>query len=734
MNKLATALLALLLAGCGGDGQLTDDDDATTPAASPSLTLLPATATLDPTTVGGTATLDLILTSDADFEVHYQLQLTPLDVPMTLNQPVDTELVLLAGAEVTITVSWTPDDVGIDQATVTALAITAGVTSAAATVSGEATGVDTDGDGVVDGDDCAPEDPDVYPGAPELCDGVDNDCDAALPVDELDDDSDGQRPCEGDCDDADDAVFDGAPELCDGTDNDCDAVVPADEQDTDADGQRPCEGDCDDTDPDRFDGNSEVCDGKDNDCSGGADFDAAGEVDADSDGSLSCDDCDDADPANFPGNPEVCDGADNDCSGGADFDAAGEVDADSDGVLSCADCDDADGANYPGGAEVCGDGIDNDCLGGDLDCGAVDGDGDGWTPDGGDCDDSDATVYPGAPEVPDGIDNDCDGVIDSPGAWSLVSLSGDPLPELVGAAAAWDPINGRILVVGGQGFHELYAEVWAIDPDTATVTELTGGGAPPSPRRDHAVAVDEAGQRLLLFGGQTWYGLDGGVYALDLSVADGSWSLLAPAGPAPAPRTGHVAALDAAGDRLLVVGGQGFHEVYGDVVALDFASDPDGTWSALSPTGPAPGARVGASAAWDEATGTLYVGGGLGFHELYEDLLALDISSGDGAWSALAPTGGVPDGVVDGSWAWDPGLSRLLQVGGQGFHDLLLDPQSVEFAASAGGAWMGLAPIGGPPEPRRDAAVVWVPDDDALWMIGGQGYHEVFEEAWKLEF
>jgi hypothetical protein len=30
----------------------------------------------------------------------------------------------------------------------------------------------------------------------------------------------------------------------------------------------------------------------------------------------------------------------------------------------------------------------------------------------GDCDDADATTYPGAPELPDGIDNDCNGIID----------------------------------------------------------------------------------------------------------------------------------------------------------------------------------------------------------------------------------------------------------------------------------------------------------------------------------
>ena len=44
---------------------------------------------------------------------------------------------------------------------------------------------------------------------------------------------------------------------------------------------------------------------------------------------------------------------------------------------------------------------------------SIDNDGDGMSEDDGDCDDTDASVYLGADEICDGLDNDCDGVVDN---------------------------------------------------------------------------------------------------------------------------------------------------------------------------------------------------------------------------------------------------------------------------------------------------------------------------------
>jgi hypothetical protein len=134
--------------------------------------------------------------------------------------------------------------------------------------------------------------------------------------------------------------------------------------------------------------------------------------DRDEDGFTSCGgDCDDDREDIRPGSPELPDSVDQDCDGEVD-EGTTNTDDDHDGFAEArGDCNDANDAVHPDATELIGNGIDDDCDG-VVDIAGADLDGDGYSTGGGDCDDGDADIHPGATEGANDVDDDCDGTKD----------------------------------------------------------------------------------------------------------------------------------------------------------------------------------------------------------------------------------------------------------------------------------------------------------------------------------
>jgi hypothetical protein len=236
-----------------------------------------------------------------------------------------------------------------------------------------------------------------------------------------------------------------------------------------------------------------------------------------------------------------------------------------------------------------------------------------------------------------------------PDAGPMCPTEGSAQPDPRGdSAGAVDPATGYLWVFGGDTGPTANCrttpvhrdDTWRYDPVCDRWTRVEAAG--PSPRARMAYALDGRRRRLFVFGGRFRAGTTGNythlrdLWALDL--ATGAWRAVeAPDGPSA--RSNAAMAWDAAGDRLVLFGGNNNPSGLSftplrDTWVFDLAAE---TWQRVDAQGPS-GRLFHAAVVAD---GALWVYGGGGANAFVGpfmgDLWRLDLASR--VWSEVSVTG-----------------------------------------------------------------------------------------------
>ncbi|WP_338237876.1 putative metal-binding motif-containing protein [Persicobacter diffluens] len=299
--------------------------------------------------------------------------------------------------------------------------------------------------------DCNDNNKNINPNAPEIADGIDNNCNGQIDEGIADDDGDGilnpndncptvpnpdqkiptwyadndgdgfgnpnqsQQACKKpngyvadntDCDDANKDINPNAPEIADGMDNNCNGQIDEGIADDDGDGilnpvdNCPTVANPDQKIPSWY---------ADSDGDGFGNPNQSQQACTKPNGYVADNtDCDDANKDINPNATEIADGMDNNCNGQID---EGIADDDGDGILNpidnCPTVPNPDQKIPTWYADSDGDGFGNPNQSQQA-CKKPN----GYVADNTDCDDANKDINPNAPEIADGMDNNCNGLID----------------------------------------------------------------------------------------------------------------------------------------------------------------------------------------------------------------------------------------------------------------------------------------------------------------------------------
>lgn len=329
-------------------------------------------------------------------------------------------------------------------------------------------------------------------------------------------------------------------------------------------------------------------------------------------------------------------------------------------------------------------------------------------------------IAPGESLLKNSVSNTNPSIINAPSItttyknWQKIKILNTPTGRYR-SALAFLPSIGKLILYGGWGGWDKgeYGDTWEFDGQNwKRLDDLVNL---PGSKQGHTMVLDEANNRIVLFGGihidgvgQIWYTND--TYFLKY---DNSWNKLMwePASPQakPSARVDHAMVYDPVRQRILMFGGTDQNRTFfNDTWEFDGKD-----WKQIS-TQTSPSGRIHPKMAYDIRRGKVVLHGGYNYTNNYlTDTWEYD--SNNQTWKKIFDKG--VDSNAGGDMAYDPSISKVVMFGGNSsgtWTSVMLD-KTWEYD---GTSWQGI-PTAEHPLAVREPRMTYFPKLKKLILFGG---------------
>lgn len=294
-----------------------------------------------------------------------------------------------------------------------------------------------------------------------------------------------------------------------------------------------------------------------------------------------------------------------------------------------------------------------------------------------------------------------------------------------GAQMITDSLHRRIILFGGGNsrlpWGQYFNDVWALDLDSEGWKLLNPTGTLPGPRFNHSVAYYRDRNKMILFGGggDTHYN---DLWTLDLTPGSEAWTRITTTGNPPPALSGATAIVDQVNDRLIVFGGEDGSGGKNDVWSLNCQTL---IWQHLNPSGNLPPARYLHRAVYDPNQNKMYIFGGLNNSTYYNDVWALDLTSGNENWQQLFPSGDSP-GERCGFFCDYSNEEKMIIGFGWKYSSEYTYYNDIWILHLNSLTWERIYPTTSAVEGRRGPCGAYDPNRRLIYIFGGDQYYDYY--------